>query len=248
MSWIKACRSLDDKHRRILSVFEPIAKRVNGSADRRGARPEVIGSGRLALLALAHARAVDRLFKADPTLWPAAAVVARCVLEAGMTATWIMRPDDSDQRGYRWCAHMVASYERFEAGNSHLPENAAKDWKAWRKQGEKIGVAFPNFKELLEELGEPTVYRLYVWACQYSHGSTWGIDTMVEERDPEADASRWCLVFRSSALGLAMSGATVFSRLGEPMKSLSSLETIYRGLERAWEAAEGLSGGDPLGA
>jgi hypothetical protein len=239
LGFAKACRKLAEHHRRILNVFDGLLHGHQPALEDAEAHPEEAGSLRLCLLAMSHARAVDHVFRTAPTLWPAAAAVARCALEAGMIATWIMRPDDPATRKDRWCSHLVHSQERFASGNSHLPQYAHSGWKAFKKKGQKLGLIFPSFDELLEQLGEPSVYPLYVWACQYAHGSTWAVDRMVQEQTKEDDASRWCVSFRASATGLTMSGATVFSRLGAPTTSTRPLETVFRGLERVWETEVG---------
>jgi hypothetical protein len=132
---------------------------------------------------------VITLAESDLVLLPSAMVLTRSVFEAAAKCMWMLAPEDPFNREVRWLAHLQ-SEEDFLRKAADLSdrggpsEDAAKNrsraeqFRDFRTQfiaklptGYCPLVKLPNMFEMLDSVGEAHKYLIYVWGCQYAHGT-----------------------------------------------------------------------------
>jgi hypothetical protein len=140
-------------------------------------------------LILRHVKGIITLAENDLVLLPSAMVLARSAFEAAVKSMWMLTPEDPFNREVRWLAHLQSEedFHRKTAdqyAKSGWSEAAAKNRQveaqirdfrtqvtAMLPSGYCPLPKLPNIYEMLESLSEARKYILYVWGCQYTHGT-----------------------------------------------------------------------------
>ncbi len=133
-------------------------------------------------LIVRHIEAAILLARHDLVLFPTACVVSRSAIETSARAIWLLTPDDPFERECRWLAHFASEIEAYERSNrmvkiarfdtrlKQLMEFHARV-KAALPDGYEVPKRVPNFRRMLEEIGRPEAYLMYIQLSQYSHGA-----------------------------------------------------------------------------
>jgi len=137
-------------------------------------------------LIVRHVESVTVLALRDLVLLPSAMGVARAAYETTIKLLWMAASDDPFEREVRWLAHLQGEEEYYLKMASKLKKFGHGDDE--KKTGETIrrfrnDVAsklpasykplkqLPNLYQMLESLGEERKYPMYIFGCQFAHGT-----------------------------------------------------------------------------
>jgi hypothetical protein len=134
-----------------------------------------------------HAEAITALAREGYALYPAAMTLSRAGYESGIRILWMLYPDEPFERERRWLSHLRKGeehYERFARRLERLggnPEQHQKYAESLREFRLSVTEALPpsisppgglpDLAQMLEQLGDPGKYLMYMLTSQYLHGS-----------------------------------------------------------------------------
>jgi hypothetical protein len=140
----------------------------------------------LLLLAMRNVETVSLLAGWDQVLLPAAVVSARTAFELSVRSRWLLVSDDRYEGEVRWLAMIREAEDTYRRQANRLekagydvqyPRDAQKSFRTFRLGVEDKLPAFyrptrglPKLDAMLDTLGEPEQYTLYIRAPHYVHG------------------------------------------------------------------------------
>lgn len=139
-------------------------------------------------LAACHGGGAATLVWSSASTLPAASVLARSCLDAGVVALWLLQPDDPFDREARWLLQLhseIRARERiaaFTARHGQQREDAGlaairefhSAVSARMPPGRHTTGHMPDTRTLLDQLGLPEKYLAHVILSQHVHGTHYG--------------------------------------------------------------------------
>lgn len=136
----------------------------------------------LVLFAATNTIACTDLSRFDLLFAQPACIIARGVMEASVTARWILAPDDPVTRKVRSVSHYMSEVERVTktakaygydpANEMELLDEMCRAHATILPDGTKVPKGMPSFKDRLDSLGDPHEHATYVALCQEAHATT----------------------------------------------------------------------------
>lgn len=207
----------------------------------------------LLLLSAIHAMAICDLALKSVSFGPSASVLARSSMEAAGRAMWLLEPAEPMAREARWLAHLEAeadsrerlgrTFKAFSANSSAHSASAIRQFaEAVRDKlpaSFKVPAAVPPFRGLLEAVGCPEKYLVYMLLSDATHASHQASGSYRRHLGTEKElgefttASSWLLPLSATWWFLA-TGVARFSR----RTGTESPELMPRDLELAFANAQ----------
>lgn len=173
---------LAERVRSLESVFRPVLGKWEADVE----------AFHLLLLSACHASSTAHLARISQSLQPSTFALARVCMECGARALWLLQPDQPFEREARWLAHLhsdASASERLgkalKGPNLRHPlEDVACQIREFASAVEaKLPTnvdrvtQVPNFRSILEAIGNPEKYALYVQLSQITHGTHFATGT-----------------------------------------------------------------------
>jgi hypothetical protein len=140
----------------------------------------------LLLLAAVHACSCARLAIVSPSFLPTAYVTARACMESGARALWLVHPEEPFEREARWLGHLetdASARERLAKALTDPPvQNLLEETSrrirefaaavaARLPEGTPAAKIVPKLRPMLEAMGHPEKYLVYIQMSQATHGT-----------------------------------------------------------------------------
>ena len=205
-------------------------------------------------LLMRQVESVICLARRDLILLPGALPIARTAFETGIKILWMLDPDDPYEREVRWLTYLKTEEDFHrklgkEIGNTkHDEAESIRDFRV-RIEGlllnkYKLYKQLPNFRQILQEIGEERKYSLYIMLSQYNHSThaatslyRKGIGRSVEVKDITSSGD-WKIPLSACYFGFASAGCRIIQRWGEDPNKLLS-DDLKRKIDAAFNKVIG---------
>jgi hypothetical protein len=187
----------------------------------------------LLILCIRNVEAVTLLAMTDEVLAPAAWANARNAFDVATRVVWLLYPPDPMDCEMRWIELLAKSERAYDrmAGNesndlsdrNRLSSDSIALFR--RKVEEAVPAGYtphariPSTKEMLQEIGAPGLYTVFVEGSQFLHGTLVAASVYVKNLGTEkrygefTGLSDWILPLRVCWISLKAAGTVVIRRL-----------------------------------
>lgn len=212
-------------------------------------------------LLIRNVEAVIVMARYDEVLVTAAWSNARIAFELSARIIWMLKPDDPYEVECRWLAFL----EENEITERRMARevNADADFHSRRAEGirdfrERVISALPSgyqaaskpsFRDMLEALGSPEMYRFYREGSQYVHGGMYASAGYSRNLGGERNFGEftstfdWILPMRLCWLSLRNATRIILRRLGVPEGAMPDWHELNNNTDAAFQALASYAAG-----